>query len=287
MTTATRREAPHHNTLTCYTEYGCRLPDCVRRKNTQETERERAQATGTWNVFVDATPTRKHIEALQAAGVPPYRIATASGVSIQSILGFIRTYPGSGKGRKQRTTPAMEARILAVTVDDTEDYRTAATATVRRLQALVAIGWPLKTIALRAGLHPNVPSVILRRAATEADPVAVFVSTEKKIEKMYGELRSRRPEKHGVAKSQTARCRNLGAANRWPKPKYWDKFPDAIGDPHFTPEYKVTQAEILAEETRWLIETAGLTRAEAAERLGKDKSYIDRVLRQADLKAAA
>lgn len=287
MTTTTSREAPHHNTLTCYTEYNCRLPDCVRRKNIQEAERKEAQAAGAWNVLVDATPTRKHIEALQAAGVPPYRIATASGVSIQSVLGFIRTYPGSGKGRKQRTTPAMEAKILAVSVDDTEDYRTSATATNRRLQALVAIGWPLKTIALHAGLHPNVPSVILQRATTEADASNVFVSTEKKIEKVYGELRSLRPEKHGVAKSQTTRCRNLGAANRWPTPKYWDKYPDAIDDPHFTPEYKVTQAEILAKETRWLIETAGLTRTEAAERLGKHRSYIDRVLGQTGLKAAA
>nr|WP_031186524.1 hypothetical protein [Streptomyces sp. NRRL S-1896] len=103
----------------------------------------------------------------------------------------------------------------------------------------------------------------------------------------YEDLSRRNPRRNGIPKNVVTRTRNRAAANRWPTPKYWDKYPDAIDDPHFTPEYGLTKADILAEETRWLIETAGLTRGQAAERLGKDRSYIDRVLGQANLKAAA
>ncbi|WP_434744604.1 hypothetical protein [Streptomyces sp. A-14] len=287
MTTTTNQEAPNHNTLTCYTRYKCRLPKCVDRYNTSTRTRIRAQKAGTWQRFVPAEPVRQHIQNLQAEGMIPAGIAAAAGTNPQAVLEFITPSPGKGRGRKQRTTPEMAARILAVTVETAaaRAHRVAATGTIRRIQGLVALGWPLKTIAAHAELHAAVPSEVLKRA--HSGHTVVFGETERKIKAAYDTLRAVRPERRGVPKGLITRSKNWARANRWPKPTYWDKHPGAIDDPFFTPDYGLTKADILAEETRWLIHTAGLTRSEVAERLGKDRSYIDRVLGQADLKAAA
>lgn len=289
MTTAIRKEAPNHNTLTCYTAYKCRLPACVDRYNTSVRNRIRAQKAGTWQAFIPAEPVRQHIRHLQAEGMIPADIAAAAGVNPQAVLDFITPSPGKGRGRKQRTTPEMASRILAVTVEAAaaRANRVPATGTIRRIQALVALGWPLKTIAAHAGIYLAGPSDILQRTHLPAERAIVLADTEQKIKATYDTLRAARPERRGVPKGLVTKSKNWARANRWPKPAYWDKFADAIDDPHFTPEYGITKADILAEESRWLIETAGLTRTQAAERLGKDKSYIDRVLNQTQLKAAA
>jgi hypothetical protein len=63
----------------------------------------------------------------------------------------------------------------------------------------------------------------------------------------------------------------------WAPTRYWDAFPGALDDPHFTPEYGKTRLEILAEDGAWAL-TGRVDREVIAERLGVDRSYLDRAL---------
>lgn len=274
MTTEPRREAPHHNKLTCYTDYKCRRPECVERYNARNRARIQAHRDGTWQVFVDAEPVRQHILNLQKAGVGPGTIAVTTGLPIQCVLDFIRACPGKGRGRRQRTTPETAAQILAVSPDNSVHLRVDATGTVRRIQALTAIGWPQQTIAVHAGINPAYIPTLVRRTR-------IFASTADKIAAAYEELSDRRPTKCGVDKRQAKRARNWAAAHRWPPPVYWDKVGlECLDDPDFTPMYKVLRAEIIAQDAHWLMTVGGLDRDQAAARIGVARFTIDRALRE-------
>jgi hypothetical protein len=195
-------------------------------------------------------------------------------------MGFLKS-TGPGRARKREARPETAAKILGVPVDKALATTIDATGTRRRLQALAAIGWTQPELSLRTGLNPKYLSEIINRQPR------VFGQTANKVKALYLELRDLRPENHGVSRTSARRVQAHAAKLRWPSPKYWDRFPDAIDDPHFTPEYRMTKAELLAEEATFLVEVAGLTRTQAAIRLGKDKSYVDRVLGPTTLRKAA
>ncbi|NUV65714.1 hypothetical protein G6W57_01110 [Streptomyces sp. CAI-121] len=285
MTTTTRREAPHHNTLTCYTEYGCRLPACVERKRLWQAESRKKQREGVWQPFVDAAPVRAHLLSLREHGISTNRVAAATGLDKATLRAFV---PPTGTGKRRpiryQTRPDVAAKILSVTAETLRAHDIDGTGTRRRIQALAAAGWPFSRLDTHLGLSAQYIGDLIRR--TEND-LLVRADTADRVAEGYENLRGQKPSRHGIKPHIIRRARTQAAERRWPTQAYWDQFPDAIDDPHFTPEYKVTQAEILAAEARWLIQATGLSRAEVAERLGKNKSYIDRVLNQADLKAAA
>ena len=90
-------------------------------------------------------------------------------------------------------------------------------------------------------------------------------------------LRGKRPGRHGVTAKGVAMARALAKNRGWPPTRYWDAFPGAIDDPHFTPEYGRTRLEILAEDGAWAM-AGGVDRDLVADRLGVDRSYLDRAL---------
>ena len=279
MTTAVR-EAPHHNTLTCYTDYRCRRPECVERYLAWEHDRAARQADGTWDNLVDATPVRQHIQHLIAQGYTVHRIATIAGMLPHSIRDFI----GNGvRGRRYRTTPATVEKILAITPDSTAPTFINPTGTHRRLQALVAAGWPLGIIDRRIGYK----AAHFRKILTEQ---RVHVSTSLLVTDVYETYQGRKPERNGVAKHLARQARARAAANRWPNPSYWADRMDVIDDPDFVPEYGIGKRQIIAQEAHWIMRHGGLDRATAAQRLGVDKSYLDHAFRdhpEYDLGAAA
>jgi hypothetical protein len=264
------REAPHHRSLTCYTDFNCRRDECVQRYNDWDRDRRTRQAQGTWDNLVDATPVRDHILSLEKAGILPNRIAKAAGVPLQSVRDF--TNPRA-RSRRYRTAPDTAARILAVTADDATPLYVDPTATHRRIQALLAAGWPLIHIDRRLGYKRERMRKIL------AEKV-VLGSTEQLIAVTYEELGTLKPERNGVPKKYAQQARRRAAAERWPTPAYWAQYPDVIDDPHFEPMYGLTRRLIVAQDAHWLMTEGGLDRVTAAERLGIHKSYLDHALRE-------
>ncbi|MBD9700704.1 hypothetical protein IHE56_01070 [Streptomyces sp. ID01-12c] len=270
MTTALR-EAPHHRNLTCYTDYRCRLPECVTRYNARNRERLRAKKNGTWHAYVDARPVREHLLQLQAENVTPCIVAHVTRLPKQSILDFLVPNPNRGRGRRQRTSPEIAAKILAVTADCLGG-KVPATGPGRRIRALVAAGWPLNHISARSALHQETVGRAMRCDT-------VYATTAAAIARTYDELRTLRPTRHGVSAVQAKRASDWAVRGNWPTIRYWADRMDVIDDPHFHPEYGTTKRLVIAQDAHWVMTTTGLSRAETAARLGVDKSYIEHAFR--------
>jgi hypothetical protein len=263
VTTAVR-EAPHHRNTVCVTCYGCKLPDCRERFNA----RRRAIRAGILQpdrLLVDAEPVRQHIGDLLDAGMSLTAIARLAGVAHTTVCAFINGRPSSRRGRQHRTTPDIAAKILAV-------RPLTAAGTLRRIQALAAIGWPNRQVAAHAGLSA-------RRIHELQPDTTILVATAEKVAAAYQELRHLDPEEHGVRAGHAARARDRAKANRWPNPAYWDRHADDLDDPYFEPMYGVTRREIVAQDASFIMRTTGLNKADTAARLGVDKSYLDHAFR--------
>jgi hypothetical protein len=265
VTTAVR-QAPHHNKLTCYTDYGCRLPACRERYNAWHRERRSAHAANVWGNLVDAEPVRQHIVWLQSEGLTLYKIAYTTGLPRQELRDFLGPTPGKKRGKRQRTNPETAAKILAVTPDNCHSGTVAAVGTQRRIQALAAAGWPVRRVAAEAGINATDATRILRRKVVLATTAAVVASA-------YERLAVKKPARAGVAPSIVKRTRNWAAKGNWPDPKYWATRMDAIDDPHFEPLHGVTRGELLAADARELFRY-GITTEQAAERLGVTKAHL-------------
>lgn len=273
MTTAVR-EAPHHNKLTCVKHYGCRLPECVERYRTYQRERYHGRVAGTWQPLIDAEPVRQHILELQAADFTIVRISELSGLPFETVVGFTRTYGNSGcrKSRKRRCTPEVAAKILAITPDVAKPGITDATGTRRRLQALVAAGWPMEHLGLRIHMSNQAARSLIRRER-------VYGRTAQAVTRLYDELKDQKPEKHGIDRRSVTRARSHAKSRNWPTIAYWADRMDVIDDPHFEPMYGLTRREIIAHDAHELIRFGGLSRAAAAERLGVSKAYVEHAFR--------
>ncbi|MEU0200873.1 MULTISPECIES: hypothetical protein [unclassified Streptomyces] len=278
MTTAVR-EAPHHDKTTCYTNYRCRRPECVARYNANVRARTAKQATGIWDQLVDAQPVRAHVRKLIDAGGTPRGIAVLAGVSEKVVRHLLPpTQGGRRQPRKHRVLGENARRILTVTVDDVTPPRVDPTGTVRRIQALVADGWPMNHLADRLELSRNYVWQLIKRARLEPD-VRVQGSTARKIAAAYEALCQQKPTRSGISKRSAARARQHAADRRWPDSSYWAGRMDVIDDPDFEPLYGVTKREIVAQDAAWVMRTTGLDRHATAQRLGVHKSYLDHAFR--------
>ncbi|MFF7837609.1 hypothetical protein ACFZC6_02050 [Streptomyces ossamyceticus] len=265
--TSAIREAPHHNTLTCYANYRCRRPECVERKNAWARSRDRALRAGTWQPLTDATPVRNHLRTLLNSGLPQQRIADLAGVPRESITDLIHGR-ANRRGLRHRTTPEFAAKILAVDPAAVSPARVDATGSQRRIQALVAAGWPLLHIGRQMGLNPQRPEQILQQDR-------VYATTRTVVADGYARIATIRPERRGVPKDKARWSRERARASRWPDPAYWAERMDVIDDPHFEPMYGISRREIIAQDASEIMRLCGLDRAAAAERLGVSKTYID------------
>ena len=278
MSTADR-EAPHHDKTTCYTNYRCRRPECVARYNANVRQRTAQQSAGAYERLVDAEPVREHARQLINAGATPLGIATQAGVSEKVVRLLL---PPSQGGRrnptKHRVLGDNARKVLAVTADQVCAPRVSPTGTVRRVQALVADGWPMIHLAERFDLSPNYVWQMLKRARLEPE-AQVQGSTARTIAATYQELSRQKPARHGISKPSIARARQHAGERGWPDSSYWGDRMDVIDDPDFTPLFRITRRKIVAEDAHWLMTTNGLDKEAAAERLGVSRSYIEHAFR--------
>lgn len=261
---STDRHPPHHDNTVCVQWYSCRRPECRDRFNARR-RALRAGLVQPARILVDAAPVRQHILDLQEAGLSLTCIARQAGVAHTTIGNFLRPRPSGRRGLQRQTTPETAAKILAIQPVTT-------IGTMRRIQALVAIGWTARKIAARAGVS--------NRWIVDLRPdTIILASYAEKIVTAYGELRHLQPETHGVQAGHAQRARDRAKANRWPTPRYWDQHADDIDDPHFEPLYRVTRLELVAQDADWLMRTSGLNREQAAARLGVHKTYVDQAMK--------
>ena len=166
---------------------------------------------------VPAAPIVDHIQALTAQGIPREAIAQAAGIAHRTINHLL-----TGQRTVQRPTAQL---ILAVTPEAAR-ARTSpsklvpATGTVRRLQALRAIGWSRETLIQRTGLgHDTI------RRALDKTTTHVTHATYDAVRATYDRL--------SMTPGPSARARMAANERGWAPPLAWD---DNIDDPDAVPD---------------------------------------------------
>lgn len=207
---------------------GCDQPWRSRRlcRNHYEAWRRRQQAYGRSTCqFVDAGPARAHIEALAAAGISRKRLHVLSGVPLSSLSRIVAGRTERCEGPAKQIMPHVEAAILAVPIPTvwwthSADSRVGdPTGTVRRLRALVAIGWTQTELAARLGFTgANASRLFLGHHKVTA-------ATARRVAVLFDELSLQ------SGPSNAARAR--GARMGWLRPLDWDD--DALDDPAALP----------------------------------------------------
>lgn len=214
---------PHvHGTRTAYVRDRCRCAECRAANAVASRKRDRDLAYARWRPWADAAPVRTHILTLADAGIGRLQLAHLSGVNPRHIGALVH----GRRGRLQtRVRGETAQRILAVTPEQSNRAPNSpvdGTGTRRRLQALVALGWPMAWLA-----------DLLDRDATNLGRAVysgqVTASTAEDVTALYERLWNTRPP------SSTPRQRRAvsealrrAARNGWLTPLAWD---DPDNDP--------------------------------------------------------
>jgi hypothetical protein len=215
----THPQARHqHGTRTAYVKDRCRCTDCTAANTAASRTVTRARIYGRWQPYVDAGPVREHIAALRAAGIGVERIAQLAGLSVSHIRELADHGRGGSPGT-QRVRPSTATRILAIAIDDAhraQHSRVDATGTRRRLQALIAIGWPTELLAAQLGRRPN----SLCRSMTGE---SVTARTAHDVATLFEQLWNNRPPRTTSEQRAAADAARVHAAARgWLPPLAWD-----------------------------------------------------------------
>ncbi|MGW5852136.1 hypothetical protein ACWFQ8_30025 [Streptomyces sp. NPDC055254] len=204
---------------------GCRCYTCGYAAAAYRDARERAIAYGTWQPWTDAVPVREHLRRLQSCGLGLRRIAELAKVDRKRLQAVLTGRPERGTGPQEQVRPALAAAVLAVEAsleNLAPSTSVNAVGTRRRLQALVARGWPQARLAARLGWTPANFSTLIRADRT-------LVRTALAVRDLYAAVSGQDPRAHGVDNQAFSRARNAAAASSWPPPAAWDD--ETIDDP--------------------------------------------------------
>ena len=208
---------PHaHGTTLAYKKDGCRCVECRAANAAASRTRTRELIYGRWHPFVDADLVRAHVARLRASGLGIERVARLAGTSPSWLGVIVRGTDGQLPARVRADTAR---RILAVRSDKTNlagNRKVNGVGTRRRLQALVALGWPPAWIAQqmerdRANLH-RVLDAHRVTARTAADVATV-----------YDRLWDKRPQPRTArARRAVADALAMAQLRGWLTPLAWD-----------------------------------------------------------------
>ena len=207
-----------HGTRNNYLAHACRCTPCTNDATAKRDRHRRLQAYGRPHPHkVDATQARNHVNKLIRGGMSISEIARKANITHPAVARLI----GSGKQTpSKQIMHATAAALLDVghATPHAEGHINAI-GTTRRIQALVAIGYPLQTIGRLAGINPDKPRHVLTQRLTDAE-------TAKAISELFTRLQL----KPAPASRQATQARNTARRNGWLPPLAWDE--DNIDNPN-------------------------------------------------------
>lgn len=213
----------HAENATCWGNHACRCAACREGQRLRVDRRRRLIAYGRWDGDVDVASARRHIGVLVAGGWPLEHIAKSAGVGRHTV-----TRIRSGESRHVRASTAE--KILAVRHESRpprlDNALVDATGTIRRLQALVYMGWSGAELMRRLGSNPAYISRVMSMPL-------VFESTRRRVTELFEEIWDQDPPAHTsvdrmLVQKAMRRARNAG----WVGPLAWDDIddPESIAD---------------------------------------------------------
>lgn len=220
-----------HGTRVKYVIDKCHCTPCKQANRDAENHRYRQQAYGRWEPYVDAEPARTHVRMLMDYGYGWKRIAEMAGVGRGTVEKLLYGARHRGMQPSKGIRPETAAKLLAVRPDRERlggAVKVDATGTRRRLQALVAAGWPQSQLAVRLGMHRSNFGAMLRSEQ-------VLASTQRAVRKLYDALWKQDPRDSGVGAQAYSRARHHAAARAWAPVGAWDD--DRIDDPAAFPDW--------------------------------------------------
>ena len=222
---------PHqHGTRPAYVKDKCRCRPCKDANAEASRTRDRDLTYGRWNPYVDADLVRAHLELLRAAGLGRLQIAQLTGVSARHLGIIINGVQGR---RQEHVREQTARRILAIEPDPaylSPNRKVDGTGTRRRLQALVALGWPPAWLAQRLGRDRT----NLRRTLFAAE---VAARTAADVTRLYEQLWNTRPQPDTArARRAVADALAKAAQHQWLTPLAWDDIDHDPEPPNPTPD---------------------------------------------------
>jgi len=242
--------------------------------------RSRAIAYGRWHPYVDAEPTRAHIDHLRVCGLGLNRIAAAAGVSRGTLQTLVYGHPARGVAPATRLRTETAERLLAVQATPAmlgKRRSVDGTGTRRRLQGLVTIGWSGKQLAEQLGMDPS----NLRRLLREDSRVGA--GTARAVHVLYDQLWNRPPREVGHwEKAAAARARRYASDRGWASPLAWDNIDTdlAPGDQVADQSAESEHLDEIAIELAMAGRSVRLTKAERTEAIRQlhERGLSDRVV---------
>jgi hypothetical protein len=231
---------------------------------------------GDWAPWTDAAPVRAHVAELTRSGrMTQKNVADLAGVPPGSVRHLMT---GSGGTPSRVIRPENARRLLAVQPPDGTGLVggvVPAAGTVRRLHALIAIGWPQCWLADQLPMKRSNFVVMLRGDR-------VLAATAVRVRELYDRLWDQPPPQGTPYQLKAVRAAlALAALQGWAPPWAWDD--DAIDDPAAIPAgglvirgygehcHDTERAADYAELRSW-----GLTSEQAAGRLGVSTRTVAR-----------
>jgi len=222
----------HGETGTCYVHGKCRCEPCRQENARRERWRTRQKAYGRYdNGLVDADPVREHVRMLQAEGLGYIRIARFAGVQPRAIAALLYGRQESGP-RKGETVKRMKResaeKILAIEPSlELLGERTPVKSGpyVRRLKALVALGWSQSKIARELGIERSNFRYISEydQAGSHRHRVTIGAGTARAIVELYDRWSNTAPPEDTPADRVAAsRARRHARERGWPMPMDWE-----------------------------------------------------------------
>lgn len=244
----------------------CNRPDCARPATRRGMcnscygiHRGRQIAYGRWEpLYIDASPVRDHVKALQSAGLGLRRIADLAGVSRSQLDSLLNGRPHRGAGPSRRVHRETAAKLLAITLPEVPHRlafgggRVPGIGTTRRLRALVSFGYTQSYLCARLGVTPANGTCLFSGTRT-----SVTAATARKAEALFAELQ--------LTPGPSASARLRGARLGWALPLQWDE--DSIDDPAARP-VQTTHARGGFVERYSELADLGVGQVECARRLG-------------------
>jgi len=250
---------------------GCLCPSCGHHRELRRASNRRARERRRRgeSCYGDYEAVAAHLRELTEAGCALRWIADVAGVCPETVSDLF-------SGRRRRVYADTAAALLAVrpqravrAAAHSERALIPVLGTTRRLRALAAKGHPLYRIAERVGIaHSHI-----RRLASGRQPF-VTTPTARAIAQVYDQLWN--------VDGGSVPTRNRARAAGWVPPLAWDD--DTIDNPQAEPlpyaRRRVRhRADDLSTDAAELLRQ-GLTRAQAAERLGVTREAIDAAFRR-------
>jgi hypothetical protein len=210
---------------------GCRCYVCGWARSQYDQNRAKAITAGTWQPWVDAEPVRVHIQHLRSCGMGLRAIAAVAGIDRKRLQSIVSGRPERGTGPQEKVRSATAEAVLSVeaTLENlAPSTPISPVGTRRRIQALVAAGWPQHYLAAHLGVRPQ-------NFGTMLGCEHVLARRALQVRAMYDVLWRVDPAEHGATAAGISRAKKYASERRWAPAAAWDD--ETIDDPGAYPDW--------------------------------------------------